>query len=141
MTIDENRRPIPVTLLAWSVLILTMFNAVRFGTTLAQWELIQSLMERPGPIYIAVTGLFWALGWLMVFFSLWLGKKRAGKVTLSITIVYCAYYWFDRLVYQTEIARENLVFSLSVSIFFLISTAIILHLPGSRNYFQTKRVK
>lgn len=141
MTENEGiRRPFPVTLLASGVLILTMFNAVRFGSALAQWELILSLMRRPGPIYIAVTGLVWALAWLIVFLGLWFGSNWARPATLSIAILFSAYYWIDRLVYQSEVARKNLVFSLGVTIFFLLSAVIILLLPGSRKYFQTKRV-
>mgnify|MGYP006971720751 CR=1 FL=1 len=138
---DGIRRPFPVTLLAWGVLILTMFNAVRFGSAVAQWDRIVSFMERPGPIYIAVSGLIWALGWLIVFLGLWFGSRWARQITLSMAILYSIYYWIDQLIYQSEVARKNLSFSLSVTIFFLTSTAIILLLPGSRKYFQTKRVQ
>lgn len=138
---DEIRRPIPVTLLAWGVLILTMFNAVRFGSAVAEWDRIVSFMERPGPIYIAVTGLIWALGWLIVFLGLWFGSRWARQIALSMAILYSTYYWIDQLIYHSEVARKNLSFSLSVTIFFLTSTAIILILPGSRKYFQTKRVQ
>ncbi len=138
---DVIRRPIPVTLLAWGVLILTMFNAVRFGSAVAQWDMIVSLMERPGPIYIAVTGLIWALCWLIVFLGLWFGSRWARHMALIMAILYSSYYWIDRLIYQSEVARKNLAFSLSVTIFFLISTAVIMLLPGSRKYFQTKRVQ
>ena len=140
MTVNDNiRRPVPVTLLAWGVLILTMFNVVRFSTALAQWDLILSFMKRPGPIYIALTGLIWGLGWLIAFLGLWFGSRWARTVTLSIAILYSTYYWIDRLIYQSEGARKNLSFSLSLTIFFLISTAVILLLPGSRKYFQTER--
>jgi len=137
---EEIRRPISVTLLAWGVLILTMSNVLRFGSTLAQWELILRLMERPGPIYIAATGLIWALAWLIVFLSLWFGLRWARLATFSAAIIYSSYYWMDRLIYQSEVTRKNISFSLGITILFLISTAIIMLLPGSRKYFQTKRV-
>jgi len=138
---DYIRRPIPVTLLALSVLILTMFNAVRFGFTLVQWNMVLSFMKRPGPLYIAATGLIWALGWLIVFLGLWFGWEWARQLTMSIAILYSTYYWIDRLIYQSEVARVNFSFSLSITILFLLSTAIIMLLPGSRKYFQTKRVQ
>ncbi len=132
------KRPLLVTLLAVGVLILTVYNATRFGTALAEWDLLLKFMPRPGPIYIAATGLFWTFVLLVAALSLWFGWRWARPTAAISIFVYAAYYWLDRLIYQSSVPRENQPFSLIVTIVFLCLTALVLLLPGSRKFF-TKR--
>lgn len=134
----SRKRPFLVTFLALGVLILTVFNAVRFGSALAQWDLILDFMPLPGPIYIAATGLIWTLGWLIVFLSLYLGWKWARQTTLTIPVFYTIYYWFDRLVFQAAVERSNTTFAIIATFLCLAFVVIILALPKSREYFTKK---
>ncbi len=134
----QAKRPFLVTLLAGSVLILTVFNAIRFGTALTQWDLILRFMARPGPVYIAGTGLFWALGLLIATLSLWFGWKWARPTAAALIAAYTAYYWFDRLFYQSLVARENQRFALGMTIFYLFFAAVALSIPGSRKFFKQR---
>ncbi len=134
----QAKRPFLVTLLAGSVLILTFFNAIRFGAALSQWDLVSRLMPRPGPIYIAATGLFWTLGLLIAALSLWFGWKWAPITAATLIALYIAYYWLDRLIYQSLVRRGNHVFSLVITIVFLLFTAVSIYLPGSRKFFKQR---
>lgn len=132
----NDRRPFFVTLLALGVLPITVLNTVRFVFALAKWNLLASFMPQPGPFYIAATGLVWTLGWLTVYIGLWLGLKWARPVMFATTGLYIAYYWIDRLAYQSAVARSNEPFALSATFVFLLVTAFVLFLPGSRKFFK-----
>ena len=132
----KTKRPFIVTLFVGGVLILTVFNMVRFSVTIAQWDLLMDLAPAPGPFYIAATGLFWTLGWLGVALGLWFGFHRVPPITLGMAILYAAYYWLDRSFAQAPVIRENQVFAVGVTVLFLFITAVALYLPGSRKFFK-----
>ena len=135
----QHKRPFLATLLALSVLTLTAYNAVRFGTALMQWYLILDLMPNPGPFYIAGTGLFWTLSLFGVFLNLWFGWKWVPPITAIVLILYSAYYWLDRFIFQSAQPREDWLFALAVTIIYLLFAALVLALPGSRKFFNTQR--
>jgi len=132
------KRPFLVTLLALGVLFLTLLNGVRFGSTLIKWDLLISFAPRPGPLYIAATGLVWTIGGLTVYLGLWLGQTWARSATVGFSGLYAAYYWFDRLIFQSAVPRENWRFALSATITLLLFTAVTLFVPGSRKFFNQR---
>lgn len=133
---NKKKAPFFVTILSYLALILTMFNAIRFGTALAKWDSILDFMPQPGPIYIAATGLLWALCWLTVYFGIKLAWRRSGIAFLALSFLYASYYWLDRLFFQSSAERSNALFVFIAISLFLISTIIILALPKSRAYFD-----
>ena len=138
---NKKKAPFFVTILGYLALILTMFNAIRFGTALAKWDVILDFMPQPGPIYIAATGLLWALCWLTVYLGIKLARKWSGIAFLALSFLYASYYWLDRLFFQPPTERSNAIF-FSVAIFSsLILTVIILALPKSRAYFDNGNPK
>ena len=116
-------------------LILMVFNAIRFMTALLKWDLLLSLMPDPGPLYITITGAFWALGWLGVYLGIFFAKCWSGEAFRLLSFLYVSYYWLDRLVFQPHAERSNALFSLIVSLLFFVFTIILLALPKSREYF------
>ena len=130
------KRPFLVTLLALGVLTLTIFNAIRFGTALAQWDFLLARMPVPGPFYIAATGLLWTLGLLIAALSLWFGWKWARPTAALMLSLYTLYYWLDRIFYQMAVARENQGFALIVSFISLLFTAVVLLSRGSQKFFN-----
>ena len=125
-------------MLAVSVLILTAYNAVRFGTALTQWTFLTEVMPNPGPLYIAGTGLFWTLGLIGVALNLWFGWKWARPNTFLALLLYTAYYWLDRVLFSAQ-PRENWLFVLVLTILFFLFTALALNLPGSRKFFNRQK--
>lgn len=132
------KRPFLVTMLAVSVLILTAYNAVRFGTALAQWAFLTEVMPNPGPLYIVVTGLFWSLGLLGITLNLWFGWKWVRPITALALLLYSAYYWLDRVLFSAQ-PRENGLFVLGMTIFYSLFVALALSLPGSRKFFNRQK--
>ena len=137
---NKKKTPFFVTILGSIALILTVFNAIRFGTALSQWDLILAFASSPGPLYIALTGLIWALGWLIAYLGIEFAWKWGGVVFLLLSFLYASYYWLDRLFFQLPAQRSNVIFAFIVTFLFLVSTVIILAFPKSRAYFNGKGI-
>jgi hypothetical protein len=67
---------------------------------LGQWEFLSDL---PGlsPIYLALSGLIWALAGLPLFWGLWKGRPWALQLSRAFVLTYALYYWID-WVYVAE---------------------------------------
>ena len=117
-------------------LTLMIFNAVRFGTALTQWRLIMDFMSLPMPLYIASTGLLWALCWFIVYWGIERGKKWTSPVTLGVSFSYIAYYWIDRFLFHSAAGRDNTKFALVMTFVLGLFVIIALALPKSRAYFE-----
>jgi hypothetical protein len=134
-----NKRPLTVTILALLVLSFTVFNTVRFGAAIAQWNTLISLGVIPNPVYIALTGLFWAICGLGLFISLWTGRPLARKAGMGLIPLYAVYYWLDRLVFQGSVARENGIFAIIFTFLVVFYTYIALSLPASQIFMRGKK--
>lgn len=132
------KRPFPVTLLAISVLCLTIWNAVRFGTALARWDFLIEFSSPPGPWYIALTGLFWSLAWATIFPGLWLGWGQSRQAAGPAGVVYVLYYWVDRLTLQSAVPDPNWPCMAAVNLAWLALIASALCLPASRSFFRKR---
>ncbi len=119
-------------------LILVVFSAIRFVTALLKWDLLLNLMPDPGPLYIVITGAFWALGWLGVYLGIFFAKRWSGAAFLVLSFLYASYYWLDRLIFQPHAERSNAPFAFLASLLFFVSIIIILALPKSREYFYDR---
>lgn len=141
---NENKRPqqpFLVTLLLWGVLILTVFNFVRFGAVIAHWAMVAELMPMPGPAYILLTGLFWGVAWLIAFFSLFFRKGWSRWYSFALALFYSAYYWADRLIFQAAVSRSGSLFTLFENLIFLVFIAVSLFLPRHRTYFLNNPIQ
>ena len=111
-------RPLPrATPLMLLVLSFTVWQAVRIQAALAWYDLLKEFAPRPGPIYTAVTGLFWFAvgGWLL--WRLWRRQTRTEILLLVAAVGYTIWYWADRLLFQAP--RANWPFMLVLNIIFL----------------------
>ncbi len=127
------QRPFPVTVLALLVLTLAVVNGVRFGAALNTWAILAEYAPRPGPIYLAFSGLFWCLAGLLTFAGLWRLKRQAWTAAWLFCLLYPAYAWFDRLVLQSDPLRPNLPFALGSTILFILYA--LLTLIGAKPHF------
>ncbi|MFO7585883.1 MAG: hypothetical protein R6W69_14240 [Anaerolineales bacterium] len=107
------------------VLLLSLWNMLRAGRALADWQV---LVEFGAPAaYLLISGLVWSLaglGLLAALFRGWLQTRRAGIV---ISVLYWVWYWADRLFIQQS-PTPNLLFSAIFSVLFL-AVVILLWLP------------
>jgi hypothetical protein len=126
------RRPFPVTLLAFVVLSFTALNLLRFGAALVQWPVLAEFATRAYALYIAATGLSWALIGLALFIGLWRGLKSARWGGLIVIAAYTGYYWLDRLVIQ-KMPAQNTMYVLGLQAIVLVFC--VLTLVGAKGYF------
>jgi hypothetical protein len=131
----KTKRPRTVTILALLVLTFTVFNAIRFGAAISEWNTLISFELIPNPFYIALTGLFWAIVGLGLLISIWIGQPFARKAGMILIPLYAGYYWLDRLVFQSSGLRENSIFSVLMTLLVVFYTFIALSLPASKNFF------
>lgn len=132
---ERTPRPFLVTLLLWAVLILTIFNLVRFGAVIAHWATVAELMPAPGPVYILLTGLVWGAAWMLALFSIFFCWGWARWYSFALALLYSAYYWVDRLLFQAAVPRSDTFFTLLENSLLLIFVAVSLFFPNHRAYF------
>ncbi|MFZ5879710.1 MAG: hypothetical protein ACOY0R_10090 [Chloroflexota bacterium] len=110
--------PFRVTLLAWLVLSLTVWNGFRLWTAIAWRDVLGEFASRPGALYIGATGLFWMLlGWLDLWAILRAKSWWTPRLLAASAAGYTAWYWADRLLLQT--GRDNWPFTLIVNLLLL----------------------
>jgi hypothetical protein len=128
------KRPFLVTLLAVWVLLLSCVNLIRLTEAIRTWDFLASL---PGvnPLYIALTGLIWALFGFPLAWSLWRGYAQAPKTTRTLTLVYALYYWLDRLLIAQNVnAASNWLFAAVTTVVMILFIFWIL--ARSQDYFR-----
>jgi hypothetical protein len=129
------KRPFLVTLLAVLVLIISCINLIRFIEAIRMWDFLASL---PGvsPLYIALTGLIWALVGFPLAWGLWRGQAQAPKATRILTLVFALYYWLDRLLIAQNVnAGSNWLFAAVATVVMILF--IFWTLGRSQKYFGT----
>jgi len=134
----DLKRPFSITFLALLVLCFTAWNGLRLGAAISFWNNLRQYSARPGPFYIAVSGGFWLLTGLPLFWGLWRGEAWVRIAALFAAILYTSWYWFDRLILQ-PIPRANWPFALLINILFLVFTPIALFNRQSTFFFAPSK--
>ena len=131
------KRPFSVTSLTWMVLILTGWNAIRLGASIANWDLLKEFASHPGPLYIAASASFWTLCGL----ALWMAIRRRDSRSQTASAVffagYTAWWWADRLLLQEP--SPNWPFVLFLTIFLLVVIGLVVFNPMLTKYFHYQR--
>ncbi len=133
-----RKRPLSVTVLLVFVLWVTIQNGVRFGSAIAAWDILREFATPPGPLYIALTGLFWALAGSAISYGLYLGRPWARRATAIAITLYMVYYWLDRLLVQSQSPRPNWPLALAITVYTLGLTAEALALPRNATFFTER---
>jgi hypothetical protein len=115
------------------VLSLSALNLIRFGAALTQWETLVEFAPRPGPLYILLTGLTWAVVGFPLFTGLWLERPAGYRAALPASLAYSAYYWLDRLLFQVRPEPSNWPAALAVTIVLLCLATFVTFHPRTRN--------
>ena len=130
------RRPRLVTTLAVLVLILAVWNGVRFYSALQSWSLLTELRAHPGPFYIALTGLLWAAAGLTLFRGLWVGRSWAQKGARIYFALYLAYFWVDRLLFRPAERAQNYALLLLLQLALISLTALAFWTTSGKSFFR-----
>ncbi|MBI5953982.1 MAG: hypothetical protein HY865_20190 [Chloroflexi bacterium] len=113
-----NRLSFRVTLLYWLVLILSAWNGLRLWTALAWRDVLTEFRASQPPILTAVSGGVWMLAGLFLAWSIWQKKPWAANLLVGVATGYSAWYWIERLVWQSP--HPNGLFAVIVNLTALI---------------------
>lgn len=137
MTEETRRHKLPLRMwLFWVILIcMTGWNVVRFATSMAWHVTLEPYEPYPGPIYIGISGAFWALTGLFLIWSMWKGKPWTRRAVLIAAGGYTAWLWADRLLLQPQ-RRANWPFDLVITSVVLLFISILVLDPRNKIYFE-----
>lgn len=119
------KRPIPVTLTFWMVLILTIWNAVKAWTFLVWRATLEEFSSRHQPALGATTGIVWSIIGLVLAWGLWYKKPRSLKILPFAAVGYILWYWVERLVWQSPHPNSMFVIVLDIASLILVYSASI----------------
>jgi hypothetical protein len=112
------KRPFPVTLSIWLVLILSSWNALRAWTSIAWQNILTEFSVQVPPIISAIMGAFWFIIGTIVCFGIWQKRTWSMKLLLGAAAGYTVWYWSERLIWQNP--RPNTPFAVAVNLACLI---------------------
>ena len=112
------KRPFPVTLAQWMVLIILIWNLIRMWTVLAWSAALLEFSASLPPITSAVIGGIWVAIGCILYWSIWQKKAWAGKMLLGAATRYTVWYWSERLFFQNP--RPNTIFAVIVNLGLII---------------------
>ena len=84
-------------MLASAFLYLAVMGFSRLQQSLLDWDILQSLGMRPGPLYAAISGGVWGVLGLGAAVLVFIRAAWAGPVVCGIALVFAASYWIDFL--------------------------------------------
>lgn len=131
---SRRPRPFSVTLLALGVLTLAGINLLRFVVSLQQWKFLTDILPI-SPVYLATTGLIWALVGLVLALGLWAGRRWSVAGTGLASLVYSLYYWLDHLFVVAEGMGRNWLFALALNLILLAVICWCLLNRKARTFF------
>ena len=112
------RRPFPVTLMLWLVLIIIIWNILRVWTSMAWKNVLIEFSASIPPITSAILGGIWVVVGCFLYWGIWQGKAWAGKMLLGTAACYTIWYWSERLFFHNP--RPNVIFAVIVNLGLLI---------------------
>lgn len=112
---------------------------MRFAGALADWAWLSSLPLKVPLIYLALSGLIWALTGSALLWGLWRHQAWAPWATRLAVLSYTLYYWLDRLWLAANGPQDaNRPFAFLVTVGMLASIFIIFRLARVSAYFGEK---
>lgn len=110
--------------MAW----FALSQAMRLVQAVTLWPWLIEVQVRPGPAYLAVTGLIWALAGGVGVVGVW-QRQRWGLRLCEVTLVaWSAWNWLDRLwVSSSPTALWNWPFALGFNLVLLLVLFLITH--------------
>ena len=132
-----NKPPLTVTGMRLAVLIIAMWNLLRAGSALVNWNVLLEFAPRPGPWYVVLTASFWTLACLAVLIAIQRRYIHAQGVSMLTLFGYAAWWWADRL-FLSQQPRPNVPFAAAVTGILLAAIAVDFFNRSATDYF-TKR--
>jgi hypothetical protein len=134
--IYHMRKPFCVTILLWLVLSLTVWSGLRLYSAIRWWSTIREFASPPGPLYIAVSGGFWLIASLFLFWGMWQSTAWIRFALLGTGAGLTVWYWGDRLLLQNS--SVNWPFALLFTVISLAVLLICTFAPGTITFFSKR---
>lgn len=140
MSIAERKpsRPFLLRVVGLILLAIFMIAIYRFTAALTRPQLFD-LAGLPGGlrIYLAGSGLAWALICLPAIIGLWLRKPWSGKATWAATVFYLLSYWMERIfLWQPDQNRQTWLFYAILSALWVALNLITFKLPSTKRFLK-----
>jgi hypothetical protein len=129
-----SKQPRPGIFVIHSLFILglSLLNGLRLIQALRYGSILESYQASPGPVYIALSGGFWAGAGLITLLGIWRRRIWGWFLGWILLFLYLGWYWFDRLALQQP--HDNWPFMLVLS-GMAVLLACSFFLPIVRRYF------
>ncbi len=130
------KRPFSVTILLWLVLSLTAWSGLRLYSAIRWWSTLIEFASPPGPWYIAISGGFWLIVSVLLFWGMWQAKAWIRYALFGAGAGYPVWYWCDRLLFQ--VSSANWPFMLIGTALLLILVMICITHPRTKSFFTQR---
>lgn len=133
----RRKRPFFQWVLFLGLLYYAVMNGLRLVGALQAWDLLAALQEKPGALYLALTGGIFALLFAAAAFLLFLRARGSLWAVRLVAVIYSAWYWLDRIfLSQAQERFTGWPFSLGLTVLLLglafSATSVLAELRRSR---------
>ena len=112
------KRPFPVTLTIWLVLMLAIWNLLRAWTSIAWQGILTEYAVRMPPNVSAIVGALWFIIGAILVWGIWQEKAWGAKLLPGAAAGYSVWYWSERLIWQNP--HPNVQFAIVANLACLI---------------------
>ena len=136
----HDRRPFPLMLVLWVLILWTALGWLRFGQALQNHDLVLAYTTQGTLTYLIGAGLAWGLMGLPAIWGLAARTGWARWVIGVDALLYPAIYWIERLfLWQDTTNQSNWPFMLLLTLVWLGVTLWGLLGKAGRAYFSEKK--
>ena len=131
------RRPFPVSLLFWVVMLWVVLGWMRFARAIIDRELILSLLSPGIYRYLLLAGISWGLVGLPLLWGILRRASWTINLSWGIAIFYPVVYWVERwLLWADPNARQNWTFMLLLTGMWLGLVGWVSFSKNVKKYFK-----
>ncbi len=133
----QYRRPLPLRLLFWVVLLWVVLGWFRFARVIIDRALILSLLHMGLYWYLLLAGLTWGLVGLPLLWGILQRANWTRSYLWGVALFYPAVYWVERsLLWADPNARQNWPFMLLLTVFWFGLVGWVSQSKKVRHYFR-----
>jgi hypothetical protein len=120
------RRSAVLIILAGITLAISLVGWLRLLVAIGGWNYLGEIAPAVLPVYLAISGMIWALIGMVSAVGIWF-RKRWALILLGCAVVsFTVWYWLDRLLLNANPdANANMLFSL------VFTAGILAYFAGS----------
>jgi hypothetical protein len=120
------RRSAVLIILAGVTLAISLVGWLRLLVAIGGWNYLGEIAPAVLPVYLAISGMIWALIGMVSAVGIWFRKRWAVILLGCAVISFTVWYWLDRLVLSANPdSNANILFSL------VFTAGILAYFAGS----------